>query len=76
MNEIFFVWVAVLIQSHNATPDQVRGIQQAWQPACAEQGGELLLSGSPRIWNGKEAFIVEGQCQREEKEAVPARHNA
>lgn len=77
MKEIFFVWVAVLIQSHAATPEQVQSIQRSWQPACAEHGGELLLMGAPRIWNGKEAFVIEGQCQRgKESDAVPARQNA
>jgi hypothetical protein len=77
MDELFFVWVAVLIQAHSPTSEQVRLIHQAWQPACAEQGGELVLSGSPRIWNGKEAFVVEGRCTRgDERGTAPPREHA
>jgi hypothetical protein len=35
------------------------------------------MVGSPRIWNGEEAFLIEGQCRPAENSgAVPAKHSA
>ena len=74
MNELLFLWIAVLIQSHAATPEQVLSLRQAWQPACLERGGELMLSGKYRVWNGRDAFVIEGQCARGPIE--PARNSS
>ena len=39
-----------------------------------ERGGELMLSGKYRVWNGKDAFVIEGQCARGPIE--PARNSS
>lgn len=74
MTDLLFIWIAVLIQSSMATPEQVHSIHQAWAPSCAQQGGELQLTGASRIWNGQDAFVIEGRCER--GNIAPARNNA